>query len=426
MNKTATSHHCVSKMAEGLIGSEIIQLANKIREMKAQGEHIYNFTIGDFDPKIFPIPTELKEAILKAYQNNETNYPPANGIPALRKAVSGFISENENLNYSSDEILITGGARPIIYSIYQAIVDPGDKVVFPTPSWNNNHYAYLTRAEPIIIETLPENNFMPTADELRDKLKGATLLSLCSPLNPTGTSFSREQLQTICELVLAENATRKADEKPLYVLYDQIYWKLTSSSIQHYNPVSLTEEMRPYTIFVDGASKAFSATGVRVGWAFGPKPIISKMESIIGHIGAWAPRAEQIATAEFLTNTQAVRAYITQIRIKIEERLQGFYTGITQLKSEGFPVEAVSPMAAIYLTVKIDLKGKTLPNGEKITSSQQTTDYILSEAKLALVPFKAFGASAESPWYRLSIGTATMQDVIDSIASLRSALEKLH
>lgn len=415
----------VSNMAENLIGSEIIKLAGDIRELIAKGEKIYNFTIGDFDPKIFPIPTELKEEIIKAYQNDETNYPPADGMGNLRKAVATIIKERQGLEYAENEILIAGGARPIIYAIYQAIVDPNDKVVFPVPSWNNNHYTHLSHANQVFVETQPENNFMPTADELRGLLKGASLLSLCSPLNPTGTVFSKEQLQDICELVLAENATRNADEKPLYVLYDQIYWELTFGATKHYDPVNLMSQMRPYTIFVDGMSKAFAATGVRVGWSFGPKHIIDKMKSILGHVGAWSPKAEQVASANYLTNKAAVDTYLTDIKKRIEERLNGFYKGIRQLKSEGYNVDAITPMAAIYLTVKIDLKGQTKPDGETITTSEQITSYLLEEAKLALVPFKAFGSSASSVWYRLSVGTASTADVEESIQSLRAALAKL-
>ncbi|HEY8404530.1 MAG TPA: aminotransferase class I/II-fold pyridoxal phosphate-dependent enzyme [Flavobacteriales bacterium] len=425
MSQVASTNPRVSKMAENLIGSEIIKLAGEIRELIAKGEHIFNFTIGDFDPKIFPIPTELKDAIIKAYQNGETNYPPADGIAPLRKAVIASISERQGLSYGDNEVLIAGGARPIIYAIYQAIVDPGDKVVFPVPSWNNNHYTHLSHAEQVFVETKPENNFMPTADELRPLLKGASLLSLCSPLNPTGTAFGKEQLKNICELVIAENATRSAEEKPLYVLYDQIYWELTFGETKHYNPVGLMEQMRPYTIFVDGMSKAFAATGVRIGWSFGPKYIIDKMKSILGHVGAWSPKAEQVAAAEYLNNKPAVDAYLSEIKGKIEERLHGFYNGIQALKKEGFNVDAISPMAAIYLTVKIDLIGREMPNGQTITTSEQATSYLLNEAKLALVPFKAFGASGNNPWYRLSVGAASMKDVTDSIESLRAALKKL-
>ena len=415
----------VSKMAENLIGSEIIKLAGEIRELIAKGQRIYNFTIGDFDPKVFPIPAELKEEIIKAYQQDETNYPPADGILDLRKEVARQIKDWQGLEYGDNEILIAGGARPIIYAIYQALVDPNETVLFPVPSWNNNHYTHLSHAQQAFIETKPENNFMPTVDELRPHISKATLLALCSPLNPTGTVFSKAQLEAICDLVIEENARRTADQKPLYIMYDQIYWTLTYGDTVHFDPVNLRPELRDYTIFVDGISKSMAATGVRVGWAFGPKKIIDKMKSILGHVGAWSPKAEQVASARYLANDAQVQTFLNTFKDQLEQRLRGFYNGIQTLKGEGFSVDAIAPMAAIYLTVKFDLKGKKTADGVVLDSTEKVTSYLLSEAKLAVVPFYAFGADRSSPWYRLSVGTATMVDVTEAIESLRNALSKL-
>jgi aspartate aminotransferase len=422
---TTPSEHRVSKMAENLIGSEIIKLAGDIRERMAQGERIYNFTIGDFNPKIFPIPSELKSEIIRAYEEDETNYPAADGIAELRKEVVRITRDWQGLHYAENEMLIAGGARPLIYAIFQALVDPGDTVVFPVPSWNNNHYTHLSHAVQVFVETTPENNFMPTADELRPHLKGASLLALCSPLNPTGTVFSKEQLESICDLVIAENASRGEGEKPLYVMYDQIYWQLTFGETKHFDPVNLRPEMRPYTIYVDGMSKSFAATGVRIGWTFGPKKVVDKMKSILGHVGAWAPKAEQVAAARYLQQDSAVERFMTQFKIEIDARLEGFYKGIKSLRSEGFNVDAIAPMAAIYLTVQFELKGKKKADGTVLQTTADITSYLLGEAHLALVPFNAFGASKESTWYRLSVGTATMADVAESIVSLKEALSKL-
>ncbi|MFN3940654.1 MAG: aminotransferase class I/II-fold pyridoxal phosphate-dependent enzyme, partial [Chitinophagales bacterium] len=181
----------VSQMAENLIGSEIIKLANEINTKIKQGEQIYNLTIGDFDPKVFPIPEALEKEIIQAYRNRETNYPMANGIERLRIAASDFIRKYQGLNYAPDEFLVSGGARPLIYGIFRTIVDPGDKIIFPVPSWNNNHYTHLTDGESICIETDPADAFMPTAAHIKPYLKGAVMLALCSPLNPTGTTFSK-------------------------------------------------------------------------------------------------------------------------------------------------------------------------------------------------------------------------------------------
>lgn len=415
----------VSKIAENIIGSEIIKLAGEVNEKIKQGEHIYNMTIGDFNPQEFPIPTELKQYIVDAYFDNQTNYPPADGMLELRNAVSNLLKERGELDYKNDEILIAGGARPLIYSIFKALVDAGDKVIFAVPSWNNNHYSYLNFAASIVIEAKPEHNFMPRASDIEPFIKEATLVALCSPQNPTGTIFTKEGLSEICDLIIAENKRRGPDEKPVYLMYDQIYWALTFGDNKHYNPVSLNPEMKPYTVFVDGISKSLSATGVRVGWSMGPKLIIDKMKAILTHVGAWAPKAEQVATAKYLADLKLYDAFIVEQKKQIIARLDGFYKGFQLLKNEGFKVDAITPQAAIYLTIKFDLHSLKTADGIELKTTKDITKYILDEAKLAVVPFYCFGADDNSPWYRMSVGTCKLSDVEHVINGLRSALIKL-
>jgi len=415
----------VSELAQNLIGSEIIKLAGEINEKIKQGSEVYNFTIGDFNPALFPIPDGLKTEIVSAYEDNQTNYPAAEGVVELREAVSKFLKTYGGLDYSKSEILIAGGARPLIYAIYQAIVDPGDKVIFPVPSWNNNHYTYLTRGEQVMIEASPENNFMPTAEEIKPHLQDASLLALCSPLNPTGTVFEKKDLEEICDLVLAENKRRGENAKPLYLMYDQIYWLLTIGNTRHYDPVSLRPEMKPYTIFVDGISKGFAATGVRVGWSFGPEMVMNKMKAILGHVGAWSPKAEQVATTKFLNNKSAVDEYLNWIKETVQQRFDAFYKGFMQLKSEGFGVDAIVPQAAIYMTIKFDLKGKKTASGKVLENTDDVTSFILNEAGFAVVPFFAFGSPRESAWYRLSVGTSKLDEIPSIFEKLRTALKQL-
>lgn len=416
----------VSKLAEHIIGSEIIKLAGEVNEKIKQGEHIYNLTIGDFNPKVFPIPAKLKEGIVEAYEADHTNYPAADGMLELRNSVSELLAKRGQLNYKADEIVITGGARPAIYAIFKALVDEGDTVLFPVPSWNNNHYTYLNNAKAVMIETSAENKFMPTAAELAPHIATANLLALCSPLNPTGTVFKESDLAEICDLVLAENEVRLEDgRKPLYVMYDQIYWPLTHGSTKHFNPVTLLPEMRNYTVFVDGISKSLAATGVRVGWTMGPKRITDKIKSILTHVGAWAPKAEQMAAANYLANLSEYDTFIDEINGKINDRLVGFYEGFQALKAEGHKVDAIAPEAAIYLTIQFDLTGKTTSEGKLLATTQDVTKYILDEAKVAVVPFYAFGASVDSSWYRLSVGTCKIEDVEGVVSNLRNALQKL-
>jgi aspartate aminotransferase len=426
MTLTATkSDFLVAEMAETLIGSEIIKQANEINEKIKKGEKIFNLTIGDFDPKVFPIPTALLDEIIFAYRDGHTNYPMASGMPDLRKSVSGFLKRFQKLDYSADEILISGGSRPLIYAVYKTLIDPGDKVVFPVPSWNNNHYCHLSQAEAVMVETTADNNFMPTAGQLRPFIRDARMLALCSPLNPTGTVFSREALDEICRMVIDENKRRLGHEKPLYIMYDQVYSVLCFGETQHHDPVSMYPELREYTVCIDGVSKAFAATGVRVGWAFGPDYIVSKMRSILSHIGAWAPKAEQVATANFLKNDDAVDSFMQGFLSEIEKRLHAFYQGLMSLRAEGFKVDVIAPQAAIYLTAQFDLIGMKTPSGKIIHDTQDITDFLCDEAQLAIVPFSSFGSKVNNTWYRISVGVAKMDDVPVIIEGLRTALGKL-
>ena len=415
----------VSNLAQNLHGSEIIKIAGEINELKKKGEQIANLTIGDFDSAIFAIPQELQQLIIKAYEAHQTNYPPADGVLDLRESVSSFLKASFGLEYNAQEILISGGSRPLIYSIFMALVNEGERVVFPAPSWNNNHYCDLVRAEAVIVQTHPENNFMPTADELRPHLKGAAMLSLCSPLNPTGTMFSKEDLEAICDLVIEENKSRSKSEKPLYILYDQIYSQLTFGDHQHFNPVSLRPELRNYVVFVDGSSKCFAATGVRVGWGFGPAPIINYMKAIVGHMGAWSPKPEQVAMSKYLHEDVAVKSYLTTFRQNIQKSLETLYKGFISLKEKGFAVDAIAPMGAIYLTLKVDYAGKITPEGKVLETSSDINFYLIKEAQVALVPFSAFGTNDDVNWFRASLGASTIKEIETMLPRIEAALSRL-
>ncbi|WP_207428433.1 pyridoxal phosphate-dependent aminotransferase [Pedobacter sp. SYSU D00535] len=415
----------VSRLAQHLKGSEIIKIAGEINELKKQGQQIANLTIGDFDASLFPIPEELTAGIKVAYDQHQTNYPPADGLLTLRESVSRFMDKQFGLKLNTNEILISSGSRPIIYATYLALVDPGDTVIFPAPSWNNNHYCDLTSAKGIAVPTKAENNFMPTADDLRPHIKGATLLALCSPLNPTGTMFGKQNLEEICDLVLEENKNRPEGEKPLYILYDQIYAMLTFGSHGHVDPVSLRPELKDYVVYIDGASKCFAATGVRVGWGFGPAYVIDKMRSIVGHMGAWAPKPEQVAMSHYLNDSEAVSSYLNGFKDRIQASLDTLYKGFQELKSEGFAVDAIEPMGAIYLTLKLDYAGKTTPDGNTLKDSSDINFYLIKEAKVALVPFSAFGTGHEVNWFRASVGACSTEEIAAMIPRVKEALSKL-
>jgi aspartate aminotransferase len=232
-------------------------------------------------------------------------------------------------------------------------------------------------------------------------------------------------LEEICDLVIAENKTRSADEKPLYIMYDQIYSLLTFGDQFHYDPVSLRPELKNYVIYIDGISKGLAATGVRVGWAFGPEHVIDKMKTIVGHVGAWAPKPEQVATAKYLTQQSELNAYLTSFKAKIQKSLDALYQGIIQMKADGFAVDAIDPMGAIYLTVQVDYIGKTTPEGEVLKNSTDVNFYLIKDAKMGIVPFSAFGTNNSVNWFRASVGACSLEDIQEMIPRMRLALGKL-
>ena len=412
-----------SALGESLIGSEILKIAAEIRAMRAEGAQVCNLTVGEFDPAEFRIPRLLEQKIEEGIRRGETNYPPSEGVPSLRQAVSAFYERWMGLKYAPSRVLVTGGSRPGIYGTFRTIVDPGDRVVYPVPSWNNNHYCHLVGAAGVPVTCGADDAFLPTPELLEGAIRGARLLALNSPLNPAGTAFDADTLSAICDLVLRENRRRSPAERPLYLLYDQVYWMLTFGRTKHVDPVSLRPEMGPYTIFVDGVSKAFAATGVRVGWVAGPDDIIQRMSNLLGHVGAWAPRAEQVATAQFLAMDDAVSAYRAEIARGLEERLNALHESLASMRAGGLPVDAIEPMGAIYLSARFALNGRRTRGGATLRTNEEIRRYLLQEAGLALVPFQAFGGKEENGWFRMSVGAVSLGEIERVMPRVRAALE---
>src|SRR5947209_5838724 len=410
----------LSQLALGLTGSEILKISGEIRVLAEAGHDICNLTVGDFSPKEFRIPRVLEGLIAEAFAKGETNYPPSDGTKELRQAVVRYYEDVLGLKYPLDSVLIAGGARPIIFAAYAAVVDPGDKVVYPIPSWNNNHYTYFMRGVPVEITVGPETNFLPTADLLRPHIRDARMICICTPLNPTGTVMSRDEVERIARLVVDENERRAAaGERALLILWDQVYWMLTFGASRHFSPPQLVPEALPYTIFVDGISKAFAATGLRVGWTVAPPPITARMRDILGHVGAWAPRPEQIAVAKFLGMRSAIDDFHESMIRELQLRLDLLFDRIDAMRADGLPVRAIAPQAAIYLSVQFDLIGRGA-----IKTNEQIRRLLLDDAGFAVVPFQAFGLPSETGWFRLSVGAVSPAQIEAGLARVRNVLAR--
>lgn len=415
----------LSATARRLQGSTILRIAAEVRELIAAGQPVCNLTVGDFDPRQFPIPAALRDGIQRALERGETNYPPSDGVQSLRTAVRDLVDREQGVRYPLQSVLITSGGRPVVYAAFRTVVDPGDTVVYAVPSWNNDHYANLTGARAVELEGQRAHGFHPTLEQLAPHLATATLICLCSPGNPTGTMISADTLRAILEAVVTENeARRRRGQRLLFVLFDQMYGSLAFPPAQHVHPLAMVPDAAPWVIALDGISKAFASTGLRLGWALAAPPVISRMKDLLGHVGAWAPRAEQVATAEFLADHDAVAAYRRQLHAGIRARLERLYEGFQALRREGFPVDCIEPQGAIYLSLQLDLVGREL-DGQRVTSNDDIRGLLLRHAGLAVVPFQAFGLRRETGWFRLSVGAVSLQDIDDAFPRVRALLGRV-
>jgi aspartate aminotransferase len=412
----------LSSLAQNLEGSAILRIAAEIRAMVAQGRDVCNLTIGDFSPQEFPVPQILVDATVEAMHKGNTNYPPPDGMVALRQAVVRLYERELGLRYPVESVLISGGNRPLLYGTYRVLVNRGDTVLYPVPSWNNNHYCNILGARPIEMVMRPEHNFLPRAEDIRPHIREARLLVLNTPLNPTGTMISAEELTSISEMIVEENNRRAIAGQPaLYLLYDQIYWMLQFGSCKHVTPVELVPEMAAYTIFADGISKGMAATGLRVGWAVAPPHIIAPMKDIMGHVGAWAPHPIQAATAKILDDVEGLATYHRTMLPGVESRLQALYQGFKAMAEDGLPVEAIPPQGAIYLSVRFDLCGNAV-KGNAFTCNEDIRRYLLEQAGCAVVPFQAFGLREETGWMRLSVGAVSLAQIEAMLPRVRATL----
>jgi aspartate aminotransferase len=416
----------LSDLARGMHMSGILRTAQQVRELRAAGTPILDLSLGDFGSKYFSIPEKLLRGIERALESGATNYPPPPGLPALRKAVCDYVERSSGVRYPFESVLIACGGRPILYAAYLTVVAPGDTVVYSVPSWQNDSYAWLSGAKAIEIEANSANGFQPTLAELAPHLKTARLVCLCSPGNPTGTAMEPEVFKSILEAVVEENRRREkvGKERPLFLLFDQIYSAIRVKNNKHRYALALVPESAPYVMTMDGASKAFSATGLRVGWLLAPPAIVTKAGELLSHVGAWAPHAEQVGMIELLNDPAAIAEYRERMDAAVHQRLDALHRGFAKMRDEGLPIDVLCPDGAIYVSLQLKLRGRKLA-GKTLDDNEAIRSLVLKEAGVAMVPFQAFGLTQESGWFRLSVGAVSMEEIADVFPRLRKLLAEL-
>ena len=405
-----------SRVAAAVGASDILRVAAEVRSRRRRGQPVIDLSVGDLvAPELQP-PPGLLHACTRALAEGPHGYPPPDGIEPARREIAAFLQRTLGLAADMGCIAVQGGARPLLYAIYRALVDPGEVVIDPVPSWNNRAYTALVGGRRQVVETEAEDGFLPRAEALQPHLPQARLLVLTSPSNPSGMTLAPHRLREIAQLVVDENRRRerRGGLRRLWLLWDQSYWQLASDDACPATPGQLVRAIGPALAIVDCASKAFAATGLRAGWMVAPPPLLAQVSALCGHIGAWAPRHVQAGLAAFLPRTEEVLRYTADLRRRLGERIELLCTGL-QRACEGLPVRVLAAPVGLYVAIWVGVPG---------VSDRQLQRRLLEEAGLAAVDFRAFGFERDTAWLRLSVGSASREELAGVGARLRRWLER--
>ncbi len=422
----ALTERSLSPLANGMEGSKIRAVASEVWALQAQGAEVCNLTIGDFVPAQFPVPKAFMDRMVLEAKAGQTNYTPADGIPELKQAIADLYARELGIDFGPDSVVVGAGARPLMWAFYRAFLEPGDGFAYGVPSWNTAYYDYLFRGRGLVMVGQPESRFLPTAEQVEQVLPDARVLVLNNPLNPTGTAYQPHELEAVCRVLLAENQRRELDGRPpCMLLYDQVYWTLTGAGREHAHPLGLVPELAPYVVYLDAISKSLAATGLRVGWAVVPPHLAKAFKAVIGHMGGFAPRPEQRATAWYLSQPELVATDRAAMNAGVRERLGLLVETFEAMRDEGLPVDLIRPEGGIYLSVRFALHGRRTADGTLLESNDDIRRFLLHTAGLAVVPFQAFGLEEDTGWFRISVGAADPDKVIAGLERVRAALRSM-
>jgi len=394
----------LSNRAKGLKPSPTLAINAKAKAMQAQGIRVVSFGAGEPD---FDTPENIKRAAIKSIEEGFTKYTAVGGIDELKDAVIHKFQRDNQLTYKRSQILISCGGKHSFYNLAQALFDRGDEVIIPAPYWvSYPPMVALAEAKPVIIETKEENGFKVTPEELKKAITPRTkALVLNSPSNPTGSAYTKKELEKIAEIAISHK---------FFVISDEIYEKIVYDGFEFRSIASLGEEIKGRTIIVHGVAKTYAMTGWRIGYAAGPEEIISAMSNIQSQSTSNPTSISQKASVEALIGPQEevkkMLSAFTERRNYIVDRL-----------NEISGVSCFKPIGAFYVFPNFsEYYGKSY-QGKKISNSTELADYFLNVARVAVVPGVEFGAD---PFERLSYATS-MKDIREGIDRIEDALKKL-
>ncbi len=386
-----------------LAPSATLAMSQRSGEMKAQGINVINMSVGEPD---FMTPDHVKEAGKKAIDDNFSKYSPVPGYLSLRKAIANKLKRENNLNYSASEVIVGTGGKQGVCNTILALVNPGDEVIIPAPYWvSYPQMVKLAGGEPVIVSAGIEQDFKLTADQLKAAITSKTkLIILCSPSNPTGSVYTKEELEALAKIVLEHN--------DLFVLSDEIYEHI--NYIGCHASIAACEGMKERTIICNGVSKAYAMTGWRLGWVAAPEWIIKGLNKLQGQYTSGTSSVSQMAA---LAAYEGDQGCVEDFRKAFQRRRDL----IVSLAKEVPGLEVNVPEGAFYLFPKCSSYFGKTDGKHVINNSTDFALYLLEEGHVATVAGDAFGSP---DYFRMSYATSD-DNIIEALSRIKEVLLKL-
>ena len=394
----------LSNRLQRLAPSATLAMSQKSSEMKAQGIDVINMSVGEPD---FNTPDHIKQAAKQAVDDNYSRYSPVPGYLNLRQAIAQKLERENQLQYQPSEILVSNGAKQSVTNTIMTLVNDGEEVIIPAPYWvSYPQMVKLAGGEPVIVEATFEQNFKMTAEQLEAAITPKTrMIILCSPSNPTGSVYNKEELQALAEVVLRH--------EDLFVLADEIYEHI--NYVGHHESIAQFPGMKERTIIVNGVSKAYAMTGWRIGYIAAPEWIVKGCNKLQGQYTSGPCSVSQMAALAAYTESQQC---VEDMRQAFERRRDL----IVKLAKDIPGLEVNVPEGAFYLFPKCtSFYGKTTPNGSVINNSTDLAMYLLEEGHVATVGGDAFG---DPDCFRMSYATSD-ECFIEAMRRIKEVLGKL-
>ncbi len=394
----------ISKRVSKIGLSPTMKVAAEAKEMQMRGEDVIDLTVGEPD---FPTPQNIKDAAVKAINNNFTKYTNNVGIIELRDAIANKLKIDNGLVYSANEIIVSAGAKQSIYNAIQALVCVDDEVIVSSPYYvSYPEMVLLAHGKTVVIPTTEKSGFKISPAQLKNAITEKTkLLILCNPCNPTGTAYTKEELEKLVEVI---------DGTRIYILADEIYEKVIYDGFKFFSVAAINEKMKNKTVTINGHSKTYSMTGWRLGYAAGPQEIINAMSKYQSHSTGNASSISQAAALEALIGQQET---VETARKEFERRRNFLHEALTSING----VTCYRPEGAFYLFPSISFFFNKSADVLKINNSFDMSMYLLYKAKVATVPGSAFGSEG---YIRISYSTS-MEKLVEGALRIKHALNQL-